>query len=46
RAGQFINIVPVSGVFFGTLFLGEQLTLSLLIGGVFILAGLWMTNRA
>ncbi|MCP4993463.1 MAG: DMT family transporter, partial [Gammaproteobacteria bacterium] len=26
RAGQFINIVPVSGVFFGTLFLGEQLT--------------------
>ncbi|MCP3663362.1 MAG: EamA family transporter, partial [Gammaproteobacteria bacterium] len=46
RAGQFINIVPISGVFFGMLFLDEQLTLSLLIGGVLILAGLLMTNRA
>ncbi|MCP3663382.1 MAG: DMT family transporter, partial [Gammaproteobacteria bacterium] len=43
RAGQFINIVPISGVFFGMLFLDEQLTLSLLIGGVLILAGLLMT---
>jgi len=45
KAGQFINLVPVSGVFFGAFFLDEALTVSLLLGGALILSGLWMTNR-
>lgn len=45
RAGQFINLVPVSGVAFGIWLLHEPLTQSLLLGGGLVLLGLWMTNR-
>ena len=45
RAGQFINLVPVSGVCLGALLLGEPLTRSLLFGGLLVLFGLWLTNR-
>ncbi len=46
RAGQFINLVPVSGVALGALLLGESLSLSLLTGGLLVLLGLWLTSRS
>ena len=45
RASQFINLVPVSGVFLGAWLLDEPLTWSLLFGGGLVLSGLWLTNR-
>jgi drug/metabolite transporter (DMT)-like permease len=45
RAGQFINIVPVSGVCLGAWLLDEPMTRSLLLGGMLVLLGLWLTNR-
>lgn len=45
RAGQFINLVPVSGVCFGAWLLGETVTPSLPVGGALVLGGLWLTNR-
>jgi drug/metabolite transporter (DMT)-like permease len=46
RAAQFINLVPVFGVTFGALLLGEAVTGALLAGGVLVVAGLWLTHRA
>lgn len=45
RAGQFINLVPISGVCLGAWLLDEPVTWSLLVGGVLVLLGLWLTNR-
>ncbi len=45
RAGQFINLVPVSGVIFGAWLLNEPVTWSLSAGGILVLLGLWLTNR-
>jgi drug/metabolite transporter (DMT)-like permease len=45
RAGQFINLVPVSAVLFGALLLGEPVTWSLLLGGSLVVGGLFLTNR-
>ncbi len=45
RAGQFINLVPVSGVCLGALLLDETVTTSLLAGGSLVVVGLWLTNR-
>jgi drug/metabolite transporter (DMT)-like permease len=45
RASLFINFVPVSGVFFGWLLLGEAVNLSLAAGAALILAGVYRTNR-
>lgn len=46
RASVFINFVPVSGVFFGWLLLGETVNLSLLVGAVLVMAGVYLTNRS
>lgn len=45
RAGQFINLVPVSAVLLGILILGEEPSLSLLGGGALIVTGMILTNR-
>lgn len=45
RAGQFINLVPVSGVAFGAGVLDEPVTASVIVGGALVLIGLWLTNR-
>ena len=45
RAGQFINLVPVSGVCFGAWLLDERITVSLLAGGLLVVGGLWLANR-
>ncbi len=45
RAGVFINLVPVTAVFLGWLFLDEALSAALAGGGLCVLAGVWLTNR-
>ncbi len=45
RTGVFINCVPVSAVVLGILILREPLTLSLLMGGALVGAGVWFTNQ-
>lgn len=45
RASVFINFVPVSGVFFGWLLLGEAVNFSLIVGAALVMTGVWLTNR-
>ncbi|MHB9097132.1 MAG: DMT family transporter [Syntrophales bacterium] len=45
RASVFINFVPVSGIFFGWLILSEAVNLSLLVGALLVMAGVYLTNR-
>ncbi|MBW6508712.1 MAG: DMT family transporter [Desulfuromonadales bacterium] len=45
RAGQFINIVPLTAVCLSILLLGEPLTWSLLVGLMFVSGGLYLTNK-
>lgn len=45
RAGQFINFVPVSAVLLSVWLLSEPLTLSLLLGLLFVSSGVYLTNR-
>jgi len=44
RAGQFINFVPVSAIILAFFILGEPITWSLLVGGFFVLSGVYLTN--
>jgi drug/metabolite transporter (DMT)-like permease len=44
KAGQFINFVPISAVLLAFFILGEPVTLSLLIGGIFVISGVYLTN--
>jgi drug/metabolite transporter (DMT)-like permease len=45
RAGIFINLVPVAAVAMGLAILGEEVGLSMLLGGAMVLAGVFLTNR-
>jgi len=45
RAAIFINFVPINGVLLATLILAEPLTSALLLGGVLVVSGSWLTNR-
>lgn len=45
RAAMYVNLVPVGGVLFGVMILGEKLSSSLIIGGVLVFAGLYFINR-
>jgi len=44
RAAVFINFVPVNGVLLATLILGEELSLSLLVGGFLVVSGAYLAN--
>jgi drug/metabolite transporter (DMT)-like permease len=44
RAGQFINFVPVSAIILAFFILGESITWSLLVGGLFVISGVCLTN--
>ena len=44
RAGLFINLVPISAIFMAFLLLGEPVTVSLLVGTVLVLSGVYLTN--
>jgi drug/metabolite transporter (DMT)-like permease len=44
RAAQFINFVPVSAIILAFFILGEPITWSLLVGGLFVISGVSLTN--
>jgi drug/metabolite transporter (DMT)-like permease len=45
RASIFINLVPVFGVLFSVLLLGERLSGASVLGGVLVIAGVRLLNR-
>jgi len=45
RTAIFINLVPVFGVAFSVILLGEQVAASMLVGGGLVIAGVALTNR-
>ncbi|MFP4297567.1 MAG: DMT family transporter [Spirulinaceae cyanobacterium] len=45
KASVFINFVPVSAVILGVLLLKEPLPLTLLLGGFFVILGVFLSNR-
>ncbi len=45
KAGVFINLVPVSAVLLAAFLLNEQLTISLLSGGILVVTGVFLSNR-
>ena len=44
QASSIIFLVPVTGIFWGAVFLGEVITRNILIGAAFILVGIALTN--
>lgn len=44
RASLFINLVPISAIFMGFLLLDEAITLSLLVGTILVLSGVYLTT--
>jgi len=45
RVGSFTYLVPLFGVSFSQVILGESITLALVIGGVILLSGVYIINR-
>lgn len=45
RAGIFINFVPVSAIFLAFFILDESITASLILGSLFVIAGVYLTNK-
>lgn len=46
KASQFINFVPISALLLAFFILNEPITLSLLIGGLLVIFGVYLTNTA
>ena len=46
RSAAFINLVPVFAVVLGAVLLGERLGLAVILGGLLIMAGVYLTNRS
>ena len=46
RTAIFTNLVPVFGVLLATILLNEQLLVSMLLGGILVIAGVAITNRS
>jgi drug/metabolite transporter (DMT)-like permease len=44
KAGQFINFVPPSAIVLAFFILGEPMTSSLLLGALFVMTGVYITN--
>lgn len=44
KAGQFINFVPPSAIVLAFFILGEPMTSSLLLGALFVITGVYITN--
>jgi drug/metabolite transporter (DMT)-like permease len=44
RSAIFINLVPVSGVIFASIFLKESITSVILLGGLLVLTGVFLVN--
>ena len=45
RAGVFINLVPLSALIMAFFILNETLDASILMGAIFVFAGVYLTNR-
>ncbi|WP_051261429.1 DMT family transporter [Desulfovibrio inopinatus] len=45
KAAVFINIVPVTALILGVLMLNERIGTSLVVGGILVLTGVYLTNR-
>jgi drug/metabolite transporter (DMT)-like permease len=45
RTAVFINLVPVFGVAFAAVLLGEPILPSMVLGGAMVIAGVMLTNR-
>lgn len=45
KAGIFINFVPVSAIFLSFFILDEPITPSLILGTIFVITGVYLTNR-
>jgi len=45
RASIFINLVPVFAIALAALFLQEPISLSLVLGGLLVISGVYLTNR-
>jgi drug/metabolite transporter (DMT)-like permease len=45
RVGSFTYLVPLFGVSFSQVILGESITLALVIGGAILLGGVYIINR-
>ncbi|MGB3683391.1 MAG: EamA family transporter [Rubrobacteraceae bacterium] len=46
RVAAYVFFVPLVGIVIGSVFLGESLTTSLLIGAALIVSGIYLVNRA
>lgn len=46
RAAIYINLTPVFGVSLGYFLLGESIDLSMVVGGLIVIAGVTLTNRS
>ncbi len=45
RSGAFAYLIPVCGVIFSVIFLGERLTALTIAGGALVLFGLWLVQK-
>jgi len=45
RTAVFVNLVPVFAIVLGVLLLGERVDASMIVGGVIVVAGVWLLNR-
>ncbi|OWY69099.1 EamA family transporter [cyanobacterium TDX16] len=46
KASIFINLVPVSAIAFAALLLQEPITVSLVLGGILVVVGVFFTNKS
>lgn len=46
KAGLYINLVPVSAVFMGWLFLNETIGIAILVGAILVVLGIGLTQQA
>jgi len=44
QAGVFANLIPVVGVLSGILILKEPISMRAIIGGLIVMAGVWLTG--
>ena len=45
RTAVFVNLVPVFAISLGVLLLGESVDASMIVGGLIVVAGVWLLNR-
>ncbi len=46
RAGVFINLVPICAIILAWLILNETVDASIILGAIFVFAGIYLTNRS